>query len=90
VTDDKPMFDGRVARLARRLGVQKLVIASCVLGLAASAMMCWSVLDPTPFPVLVAMSVGQAVGGLSLFCYVAAVLIEAVRTRSRPLRETQP
>jgi hypothetical protein len=44
--------------------------------------LCWSVLDPTPVPVLVAMSVGQAVGTLSLLCYVAAVVIEVRRERS--------
>jgi MFS family permease len=81
MTDPAPRFGGPIARFARRLGTQKLVIVACVLGLVASAMMCWSVLDPTPFPVLVAMSVGQAIGALSLLCYVAAVLIDAVRAR---------
>ena len=68
--------------MARRLGTEKLIVAACVLGLLASALMCWSVLDPTPFPVLVAMSVGMVIGILSLVCYVAAVLLEAWRIRT--------
>jgi hypothetical protein len=75
--------DGPLAQAARRAGPHKLVLASCVLGLIAMAMMCWSVLDPTPFPVLVAMSVGQAFGTLSLLCYLAAVFVEAWRIRNK-------
>jgi hypothetical protein len=74
--------NGPIAAAARRMGSQRLITASCVLGLVAMGMMCWSVLDPTPVPVLVAMSVGQAVGTLSLLCYVAAVVIEVRRERS--------
>jgi hypothetical protein len=74
--------DGPLSRAARHVGTERLVLASCVLGLAAMAMMCWSVLDPTPFPVLVAMSVGQALGTLSLLCYLSAVFVEAYRARS--------
>jgi hypothetical protein len=72
-----------IVKAARRVGSQRLITTSCVLGLVAMAMMCWSVLDPTPVPVLVAMSAGQAVGTLSLLCYIAAVIIEARRERAK-------
>jgi MFS family permease len=75
--------NGPIAKAARRMGTQRLITASCVLGLVATAMMCWSVLDPTPVPVLVAMSAGQAVGTLSLLCYIAAVIIEVRRERAK-------
>lgn len=75
--------NGPLAKAAERVGTHKLVTASCVLGLVAMAMMCWSVLDPTPMPVLVAMSAGQAVGTLSLLCYVLAVFLEARRARAK-------
>jgi MFS family permease len=78
-----PLPDGPVAQAARRVGSQKLVLASCVLGLIAMAMMCWSVLDPTPFPVLVAMSAGQGIGTLSLLCYLSAVFVEVWRLRHK-------
>jgi preprotein translocase subunit SecF len=64
-----------------RIRVESLVTAACVLGLFAMALMCWSVLDPTPLPVMVAMSVGQVIGTLSLSAYVAAVLLHGVRRR---------
>jgi hypothetical protein len=75
--------NGPIAQAARRVGTQRLITASCVLGLVAMAMMCWSVLDPTPVPVLVAMSAGQAVGTLSLLCYIAGVIIEVRRERAK-------
>jgi MFS family permease len=77
------LADGKIAQTARRFGSQKLVLAACVLGLVAMAMMCWSVLDPTPFPVLVAMSVGQGLGTLSLLCYLGAVFVEVWRQRTQ-------
>ena len=51
----------------------KLVRIACWLGLIALALMVWSVLDPTVWPVLVALSLGQVLGTLSLSLYVIAV-----------------
>ncbi len=48
---------------------------SCVLALVALALIVWSLVDPRPIPVILAMSVGQAVGTLSF----AAFLIVVVR-----------
>jgi len=83
MTDLDALPDGKIAQAARRVGSQKLVLASCVLGLIAMAMMCWSVLDPRPFPVLVAMSAGQGIGTLSLLCYLSAVFVEVWRLRNK-------
>ena len=55
--------------------LHKLVYASCILALVAIALMVWSVLDPRPLPVVVAMSVGQAIGTLSLLLYGIAALV---------------
>jgi hypothetical protein len=55
----------RLARLA--------LTASCSCALLALALMVWSVLDPRPLPVVVAMSVGQAIGTLSLLLYLVVV-----------------
>jgi hypothetical protein len=56
------------------VGPRRLVLAACILSLVALALMIWSVLDPTPLPVMVVMSVGQVFGTLGLVCYVAAVV----------------
>lgn len=66
-----------------RLGLHSLVRAACVASLLSMALMCWSVFDPTPFPVMVSMTVGQGIGTLSLACYLAAVLVAQWR-RERP------
>lgn len=56
------------------VGVQRLVLAACVLNLLAIGLMVWSVLDPTPLPVMVVMSIGQVLGTAGLVCYWVAVL----------------
>jgi hypothetical protein len=65
----------------RALGPERFVRVACYLSLFAMALMCWSVLDPTPFPVMVAMSAGQVVGTLGLACYLGAILAHALRRR---------
>lgn len=51
--------------------------------LAAIGLMTWSLLDPRPIPVVVAMSVGQALGTASL---VAFLVVVSVDLRKRMLR----
>jgi hypothetical protein len=68
-----------------------LVLASCV-GLAALVLMVWSVFDPRPMPVMVAMSIGQALGTASLGLYVVAVALDLRRARvlDRAARASEP
>lgn len=54
---------------------------ACVLALVALGLMVWSQLDATPIPVIVAMSIGQAIGTLSLVYYVIAILVDFRRRR---------
>jgi hypothetical protein len=65
-----------------RVQVETLVVSACVATLVALALMSWSVLDPTPLPVMVSMSIGQAIGTLALACYLGAVLLYQLRLRS--------
>ena len=58
---------------------RKLVNAACVFAMLALALMAWSILDPRPVPVFVAMSVGQAIGTLSLFLFVVVVVMGLTR-----------
>jgi hypothetical protein len=66
--------DAAVQRL-EGVGTRRLVATACVLSLVALALMVWSVLDPTPLPVMIVMSVGQVIGTLGLVCYLAAVVV---------------
>jgi hypothetical protein len=47
---------------------------SAVLTLLALALMVWSVVQPTPLPVMLAMSVGQALGTLAFVIYLGVVV----------------
>jgi hypothetical protein len=60
---------------------EKLVRAAAVLALVGLALFAWSVLDPRPVPVVVAMSVGQAIGTLSFLLYVLAIYLDLRRAR---------
>jgi hypothetical protein len=49
---------------------------ACLLALAALGLMTWSLFDPRPIPVVLAMSVGQALGTLSLGAFLAVVVAD--------------
>ena len=51
---------------------QMLRIA-CMLALLALPLMVWSLFDPTVWPVLIALSVGQTIGTLSFVLFLVAV-----------------
>jgi hypothetical protein len=52
---------------------EQLLRIACVLALVALPLMVWSLFDPTVWPVLIALSVGQAVGTLSFVIFLFAV-----------------
>jgi len=69
----------------------RVLTAACLLALVALALMVWSVLDPTPMPVLVAMSVGQVLGTISLLAFGGVVLADMRRAHlERPPLSTAP
>lgn len=55
---------------------------SAVLTLLALALMCWSLLAPTPLPVMVAMTVGQGLGTLAFAIYGLVVFKDITRARA--------
>lgn len=59
----------------------RLLHVACVLALFALALMVWSLLDPRPMPVILAMSVGQGLGTASLGAFVLVVLADFRRLR---------
>ncbi len=60
---------------------QWLVVA-CVCALAALALMTWQIFDPTVWPVMVAMSLGQVLGTASLAAF-GYVVVADLRARRR-------
>jgi peptidoglycan/LPS O-acetylase OafA/YrhL len=49
---------------------------ACVLALVALGLMLWSLFDPRPPPVLIALSVGQALGTASFGLYLLVVAFD--------------
>jgi len=58
---------------------RRVLVGACVLALVALALMVWSLLEPTPVPVLVAMSIGQVLGTISLAMFAAVVVADMRR-----------
>jgi hypothetical protein len=52
---------------------------SAVLALVGLAFFVWSLVDPSPIPVIVAMSVGQGIGTLSFLLFVLLILLDIRR-----------
>jgi hypothetical protein len=62
--------------------IERRIRAACALALLALGMIVWSLLHPKPLPVIVAMSVGQVVGTLSLGLFLYAVVADLRRALS--------
>jgi hypothetical protein len=69
--------------------LSRLLRASAVLTLVALGLMVWSMFQPTPLPVMLAMSVGQALGTLAFALYGYVVLADVRRLR-RARRASEP
>ncbi len=71
---------------------ERLLRVACVFALIGLALMVWSVLDPRPMPVIVGLSLGQAVGTASfgLYLLVVAVDLGLKRRASMPPPSAEP
>jgi hypothetical protein len=79
---------GKLVARAKRVQMATLLRISAVLTIVGLAMMVWSLLVPTPMPVMLAMSAGQAIGILAFLLYIIAIVIDLRRDR-RARRESQ-
>lgn len=61
----------------------KWLCIACGLAMVGLAFMMWSLADPRAQPVLVALSVGQGIGTLSLAIYVRVVIRDYREQRAR-------
>jgi hypothetical protein len=53
---------------------ERRIRLACVGSLVALALIVWSLLDPQPLAVIVAMSIGQGLGTLSLVLFILVVI----------------
>jgi hypothetical protein len=61
--------------------IRGLIRVACWLSLIGLGIMTYSILSPRPLPVILAMSVGQVIGGAGFACYIVAVVLDAARER---------
>jgi hypothetical protein len=64
-----------------KLRLPLLLRISAVLTIVGLGFMAWSILQPTPLPVMLAMSVGQGVGTVALGLYVYVIIADVRRER---------
>lgn len=69
-----------IQKMPKDRAVQVLRVAS-VLAIGALLLMMWPLVDPTPAPVLIALSVGQAIGTVSFLAYLSVVAWDLRRKR---------
>jgi hypothetical protein len=68
----------------------RILVYACILGLIGLALMCWSLFDQGWIPVMMAMTVGQGIGTLSLALFILVVLIDLRRATFRPSIPPRP
>ena len=66
-----------------KIDINRLLRIATMLALVALALIVWSLLDPTPIPVIVSMSVGQAIGTVSFGMYLFVVFVDQRRAARR-------
>lgn len=69
---------------------QRFLRASAILTLLALGLMVWSVIVPTPLPVMLAMSLGQMLGTAAFAMYGWVVLRDLRRLRASRRRAGEP
>jgi len=68
-------------RKLRALELGLLLRVSAALTLLALGLMVWSMVQPTPLPVMLAMSLGQGLGTLAFAIYGYVVIADLLRIR---------
>jgi len=65
----------------RRMDSSRVLRAACMLALFALGLFVWSLLDPRPIPVILAMSLGQVLGTISFAAFLLVVAYDLRRAR---------
>ena len=78
------MIKKRVEHLIDTGSRSRILVYACVLGLIGLALMTWSLFDQGWIPVMMAMSVGQVIGTLSLALFILVIVIDLQRATFRP------
>jgi hypothetical protein len=63
------------------IGSERVLVVACVVALVALALIGWSMVDPRPIPVILAMSVGQVLGTISFAAFLLVVVRDLRRAQ---------
>ena len=74
----------KLQRFFENASRSQLMVYACVLGLIGLGLMSWSLFDQGWIPVMMAMSVGQGIGTLSLLLFIAVAIMALRRAEFRP------
>jgi uncharacterized membrane protein YbhN (UPF0104 family) len=74
----------------RRDRSNRWLVISCTCALAALALMTWQIFDPTVWPVMVAMSLGQVLGTASFAAFGYVVYADYRARRRAEKKSTDP
>lgn len=76
-----------ISRISRR--TRGILVVATILTLIGLALMVWSMAEPTPMPVILAMSVGQGLGILAFALFGIVILVDQLhKQREAGARET--
>jgi hypothetical protein len=78
----------KLVKRAKRVKMPTLLRLSAAFTIIGLALMVWSMLQPTPLPVMLAMSVGQMFGTTAFVLYLISIVIDLRRVR-RARRDSQ-
>jgi polyferredoxin len=56
--------------------IERRVFWACIWSLVALALIVWALVHPKPLPVIVAMSVGQIIGTISLLLFLGSIALD--------------
>jgi hypothetical protein len=79
-----------LAMRALRVPAMTVLRISAVLTLIGLALMAWSMLQPTPLPVMLAMTVGQGIGCMAFGLYLFVVIRDIRRGRREQPESREP
>ncbi len=60
-----------------RISRERVLRVAATLALVALGLIVWALVDPSPWAIIAAMSLGQALGTLSLAAYLLVMLVAA-------------
>jgi purine-cytosine permease-like protein len=71
----------RLVRRLARVSSHRLLQGAAVLTILALGLMVWSMMQPTPLPVMLAMTVGQLIGTIAFGLYGIVIVKDLRRAR---------